>query len=775
VLKIISIKLKIYFFILVPVIGVLYFYYIDIQNKNKVRIEANKVKKINLINDKLAYFINELQLERALRGSLLKSNDNYFKNKLLIQEKSTDKQFKLLQKFLSEMSYLSSKELLNLIQDFYRELAIIRNSKQLSEIPYSEVISFYSMNINLFLDFIYKSAEQTNNTELSKMILSYSYLLFAKEKNGIKRVLVTSLLIDKKISFKDKLNLNNLILLQKINLSYFVKNLENQKLLKEYKNMVKENSFLKVKVIEKQFLKNFTLPVLTPKGWFELISQNIKKEHVFSKKLSSEILLKSKQFRNVSFDEMQILIYLVGIILVCFLFLMTYIYNEINKELTQIMSGISFLSKNNIIKYEKIIVNSSSELAQIALKFNEMVDELQQREKNNQEITLDLKKSKEKLEQNNKIKSQFLANMSHEIRTPLNAIVGFINIIKDDEKDQKKIEYFNIINASSQNLLEMINDILDFSKIENDEIVLDPIEIKLVEELHSIIDLFKFKIKEKELSFTVNIDSNLPKFILIDCLKLKQVLTNLLGNAVKFTENKRSITFTVKYDNCMLFFSIEDEGIGVPFEKQKMIFEPFLQADNSTTRKYGGTGLGLAISKKFVHSFGGELKIKSEEDMGSEFYFNIPVHVIDKPIETKLDNIDEDSKLVSSYVLLVEDNKANQMFMTVILNKLNLKYDIANDGIEAVDMFKKKKYDIVLMDENMPNLSGIEATKKILKYEKIRKLKHTPVIALTANALVGDRQRFLESGMDEYLSKPISKKDLSLMLKKFLVLHEKKS
>jgi CheY-like chemotaxis protein len=214
--------------------------------------------------------------------------------------------------------------------------------------------------------------------------------------------------------------------------------------------------------------------------------------------------------------------------------------------------------------------------------------------------------------------------------------------------------------------------------------------------------------------------------------------------------------------------SVKDNGIGIAKDKQADIFKAFSQAESSTTRKYGGTGLGLAISAKLVSMLNGQLKLESQLEHGSRFYFEIPVEVgvYKEPKKVKANDYDA---IKGKKILLVEDNKANQMFMSLILKKFGLIFDMANDGIEAVEAYKKDFYDLVLMDENMPNLNGIEATKQILEFEQEQNMKHTPIVALTANALKGDRERFLEAGMDEYLTKPLDKEKLAIVLNNFLI------
>jgi len=365
-------------------------------------------------------------------------------------------------------------------------------------------------------------------------------------------------------------------------------------------------------------------------------------------------------------------------------------------------------------------------------------------------------KQKERAQKLAKVKSEFLANMSHEIRTPLNAMFGFIHILQEKECDEESKKYLNIIEKSGENLLTIINDILDFSKLEAEKFQIEYIEFNPKEEIEVIHQLFASKASEKGILLKIE-ETNLKYNLISDPTRIKQVIANLLSNAIKFTPSNKTITLKVEYkqQNSELFVSVEDEGIGIPKDKLGHIFEAFSQADSSTTRKYGGTGLGLTISHRLVELMGGELKVESEVDKGSKFYFSIPVKeggVITKKVQI---HTDTKNKKYNYHILLVEDNKANQMFMKVILKKLGITFDIANDGVEAVELFTKNAYDIVLMDENMPNMNGIEATKKIREYERANNLSHTTIVALTANALEGDKDRFILAGMDYYLSKPL--------------------
>ena len=384
----------------------------------------------------------------------------------------------------------------------------------------------------------------------------------------------------------------------------------------------------------------------------------------------------------------------------------------------------------------------------------------------------ELLQQKENAQASSRAKSEFLANMSHEVRTPLNAIMGFIELLQENETDKTKQKYLNIINSSSKSLLDIINDILDFSKIESGNLSIDKIDFNPVAEFKLTKKLFKARFDEKSIRFHTS-HGDFPLSLNGDILRIKQVINNLLSNAIKFTPKNKNIYLDIEHNDGKLYVNVKDEGIGISNQYQENIFEAFTQEDSSTTRKYGGTGLGLTISYKLVEAMGGELKLKSKLEHGSEFYFTIPLKKGKQIIEKSKTDLSTELK---AHILVVEDNKANQMFMKVVLKKMGLTFDIVNDGVEAYKAFElltnikknKSKYDIILMDENMPNMGGVESTKKILNIEKDLGLKHTPIIALTANALKGDRERLICAGMDEYITKPVNKVELYNILGKFL-------
>ena len=369
-----------------------------------------------------------------------------------------------------------------------------------------------------------------------------------------------------------------------------------------------------------------------------------------------------------------------------------------------------------------------------------------------------LKLSKLQAEETARMKSDFLANMSHEIRTPLNAIIGFIDLLRDEETDKVKSEYLDIVNSSSKSLVNIINDILDFSKIESGKLGIEHIDFDSRKEFDMTKELFQAKADEKSISLQI-IYTEVPKYLKSDILRIKQIVNNLISNALKFTPDNGKITISVEYKNHKLLVAVKDSGVGINEDKLETIFEAFSQEDISTSRKYGGTGLGLSISSRLANLLGGQLKVKSKLGVGSIFYFQIPV-AIGEAVAKELQSDEKIDNLEGKKILLVEDAEANQKVMKVLLEKKKMKVYIANDGLEGTKMYKIGQYDCILMDENMPNMSGPEATKEILEYEKANQLPHTPIIALTGNAAEGDRERLLALGMDEYLNKPIDRNKL---------------
>jgi len=377
------------------------------------------------------------------------------------------------------------------------------------------------------------------------------------------------------------------------------------------------------------------------------------------------------------------------------------------------------------------------------------------------------------LEHANKAKAEFLANMSHEIRTPLNAIMGFLEILTKDEKDEKRIEKFSIINNSAMSLLTIINDILDFSKIESGKLDIEQDLFDVKEIFSQTHSLFYEKAKEKNINLSLSIDPDIQDEFIGDSTRIKQVLSNLISNAIKFTPEHGSVSIQAWCEDNVLHGSISDSGIGIAEDSIHKILEPFSQEDSSTTRYFGGTGLGLSITSNLLKLMGGHLRIQSVKDYGSEFSFIIPKPDVDikkmKKKDTRTIIHDSTNKKFLAHVLIVEDNKTNMMLMQVLLDEVGITYDTAEDGTDAIDRVKENPpYDLILMDENMPKMNGMIAAKEIRTIEKELYNGRVPIIAVTANAIKGDRERFINAGMDDYITKPINSIQFSAMLSQFL-------
>jgi signal transduction histidine kinase/CheY-like chemotaxis protein len=373
-----------------------------------------------------------------------------------------------------------------------------------------------------------------------------------------------------------------------------------------------------------------------------------------------------------------------------------------------------------------------------------------------------------------KAKEEFLSNMSHEIRTPMNAILGFINLLKKNIKDEKNLSYLNIILSNSKTLMHVIDDILDLSTIESGKLVINKHFFHPQKELEYVSKLFEPTAKERSIELISNIDPNIPYCLEGDLLRIKQIIFNFLSNAFKFTPQDKKIFVDITYKDSNLIVSVKDEGIGIPLDAQKRIFGAFEQAGYRSGEKYGGTGLGLSISLKLAHLMGGDISLFSKEGQGSTFTLSLPLEncesgEIEQLKEEESEPAEDfDFSNLSGNILVAEDNKMNQMLMEILLQEYSLKPTIAEDGLEALRLFNSSKFDLILMDESMPNMTGVEAIYKIREHESKNALKPTPIVALTANVMEEDREKFFEAGADDFIAKPIDMAELNRVLKRFL-------
>jgi len=380
----------------------------------------------------------------------------------------------------------------------------------------------------------------------------------------------------------------------------------------------------------------------------------------------------------------------------------------------------------------------------------------------------ELAKAKELAEKSSKMKAQFLANMSHEIRTPMNAVFGMTNLLLGSELNERQKEYVNFIRNSSDHLLVLINDILDFSKIDAGKIEFEESEFSIKELVRNMTGTLQIRLEGKNVEFKTNLDENVPEYIMGDAIRLNQVLLNLLTNAEKFTE-KGSIELDIELldeseQNVSLSFSVKDTGIGISKQKLETIFESFTQVNQDADKKYEGTGLGLAISKQLVELQGGSISVESKESIGSLFrvilQFKKGLHDPSLEEPQVLDFIPE-GELESLNILIVEDNVLNLKVTTETILKWGNKtsMDTAMNGKIAVAKSKKKKYDLIIMDVQMPLVDGFAATRQIRK-KLYSKNKHTPILAMTAYATSGDAEKCISAGMNDFISKPFNPQNL---------------
>ncbi len=874
-----------------------YYVYISYNNYQNAKLLQEKL----IENQHLNEIVSNIASERGINAMYLGRATKTIYDSLKIQRDLTDKAIKKYISFIrtTDLEDSIKEQKIQMVNKIHKTFMDVRPKVDKISIKFDDMFKLYSDAQKRLITVIKNITVANLDPEISKLFSVYTQFVSAKEYSGIERGYVSYILakktpleeeeINKLISIIGKADAINY---EGIDDKHIKQQLDaifnNEDAVETFEDINSERTNILSVAQDGEYDISYAI-------WYTMISEKIK---IISS--AEEVLAKAMDDRAKVIEQKSIQILIIAIVVWVISIILALAGYILSNQLSKNIKGL-----------EEILRKVAEDTAEDYIDINlDSADGTQQAYKLLERIIEQTKKDKEAALEANEAKSMFLANMSHEIRTPLNGIVGFTELLKDTGLKEEQMEFVEIIEKSSENLLEIINNILDLSKIESNKLEIEDIVFNPVEEFESAVEVYAVRAAEKHIDLACFIDPRLNKPLKGDPTKLKEVIINLLSNAVKFTSSAGHIEVNIRVQESIqegftrVKFEVSDSGIGVTNEQKARIFEAFSQADTSITRKYGGTGLGLTISARFIELMGGQLDLESEPGEGTTFFFTLDFEDVEHHgesdegkfdyIETlilesshkskkqseylkeyldyfgvkytvfdsvsklkelttakKYDMIIEDFDYISSdelvksskldpalvlisksynikmiesldanifktiyeplnvtklkqtleaydpkeiaqkhtnkeiskkdfkvfkagenkfdaKVLVTEDNIINQKLIKRTLEDLGLSVSLANNGLEAFAKRKDNDYDLLFMDIQMPYLDGVEATKEILAWEEEAGAKHIPIVALTANALKGDRERFLAAGLDEYMTKPLVRDELITILNKFL-------